>query len=70
LSGRASIGILVTDLNAMFVAVISMRVMEVPIMQVINVVLMLYRSMATIGTVVVIVTFVNGAFCHFLPRSS
>ena len=65
MSGRASIGILVTDLEAMLVDVIFVQMMEMPIMQVVNVILMLDRGVTTTGAVDVIVTFVNVAFRHF-----
>ena len=65
MSGRASIGILVTDLEAMLVDVIAVRIVEMPIMQVIYVVLMLDRGVTATGAVRVIVTFMNVAFRHF-----
>ena len=64
MSGRASIRIIVTDLDAMLVDVISVRIMEMPIMQVANVVLMLDCGVTATGAVGVIVIFVNVAFCH------
>ena len=66
MSGRASIGILVTDLEAMLVDVISVQIMEMPIMQVVNVILMLDRGVTTTGAVSVIVTFVNFAYRHLI----
>ena len=49
----------------MLVDVISVQIMEMPIMQVVNVVLMLDRGVTATGAVGVIVTFVNVAFRHF-----
>ncbi len=65
LSRSASIGIPVTDLEAMLVHVISVGMMEMPIVQVVNVVLMLDRGVTAAGAVGVVVTFVNVAFSHF-----
>jgi hypothetical protein len=65
LSGRASIGIFVADLDAMLVDVISVRMMEMPVMQVVNVVLMIDRGVTATGAMSVIVSFVNIAFRHF-----
>ena len=65
MSGRACVGILVTDLEAMLVDVISVQMMEMPIMQVVNVVLVLDRGVTATGAVGVIVSFVNDAFRHF-----
>ncbi len=70
MSGRANIGILVIDLEAMLVDVISVRIMEMPIMQVVNVALMLDRGVTATGAMGVVVTFVNVAFRHFGPPSA
>lgn len=54
----------------MLVDVIAVGMMEVPIMQVVNVVLMLDRGVTATGSVGVIVTFMNVAFCHFVSPAA
>jgi hypothetical protein len=53
-----------------FVNVIAVRMMEVPIMQVINVAIVLDSRVTAAGTVLVIVTFVYLAICHGLDPLS
>ncbi len=48
----------------MLVDVVSVRIMQMPVMQVVNVILMFDRGVAATGSVGVIVAFVNVAFRH------
>jgi hypothetical protein len=54
----------------MLVDVIFMRMMEMPIMQIINVVPMFDRGMTATRAMCVIVAFVNVAFHHFRSPSA
>ena len=60
----AAVRIGVRDLKPMFIDMISMRVMQMTIVQVINVTVMFYRRMTAVRTVLMIVIFVNIAAAH------
>lgn len=62
---RTHIRVFVADLQAMLVDMITVRKMEIPIMQVVDVALVLDPRVATTGAVSMTVSFMNVAIRHF-----
>jgi len=64
----AAVRIGVRDLKPMFIDMISMRMVQMTIVQVINVTVMFYRRMTAVGTMFVGMIFVNVAAHVSLPQ--
>lgn len=70
MTGRAAVRVLLADLDHMLVDMVAMRMMEVAVMQVIDMIAVAHRGVAAAGAVLVIVVVVMGkraaGRCSFL----